>query len=252
MPVLCVLATAVILGVARILAADAYPSPEQLGNLDYLVSHFSNVHPESLIRLLNIGVQRITSEKGSQLILSCGVHLTGYKFFAVMTNEDQSQHHFIAFGKVGSNTKVDQVILPEYFRWHVEVGDLDPQWPNGLQLPVWVHLFVFIPTPIGWKDIGVSPYFVSHELWAPFPGDPAQAGETLGLTICNPRSRDTRVTFQRKKSEFREKWELTSVNTDDDKNDFRLRKLLRFYRRELESANDITALSGSRLPPTLN
>lgn len=250
--VFCFLVTAVIFGAARVLAADAYPSPEQLANLDYLVSHFSNIHPESLIRLLNIGVQRITWEKQSQLILSCGLHLTGYKFFVVMTNEDESQHHFIAYGKIGANTKVDQVILPDYYRWHVPVGDLDPRWPTGLVLPVWVRLYVFIPTPVGWKEDAVSPYYVGHELWTPHPGDPTRAGETIGLTICSPLSQDREVTFRRSKNALRETREITSINVDSDKRHSRLRKLIRFYRHELENSTDITALSGSRLPPTLS
>lgn len=248
----CVLASAVTVAIARMLAADAYPSPGQLRNLDYLVSHFSNIHPESLIRLLNIGVQRITSEKQSQLILSCGLHLTGYKFFAVMSSEDESQHHFIAYGKIGANTKVDQVILPEYYRWHVPVGDLDPRWPTGLDLPVWVRLYVFIPTPVGWKEDAVSPYYVGHELWTPHPGDPTRAGEVIGLTTCSPQSRDREVTFRRSKNALGETWEITSINVDSDKRHSRLRKLLRFYRRELENSTGITAVSGSRLPPTLS
>jgi hypothetical protein len=248
---LCSLGSAIVLWLAKWLAADAYPSPSQLHSLDYLASHFSNFHPDSLIRLLNVGTQRIATENRSQLILSCGVHLTGYKFFLVMTNEDESRHHFVAFGKVGAKTRVEQVIRPEIYRWHVPVGDLDPQWPEGLIVPVWVHLFVFISTPVGWKELGTHPHFVSHELWTPHPGDPALKGETMGLTICNPRSQDRQVTFQRKKSKFRETWEIPSINVDADKNHFQLRKLLRYYRRELENATDITSLSGARLPPNL-
>ena len=247
-----VLATSLILLVARVLATETCPSPERLGNLDYLVSHFSNIHPESLIRLLNICVQKIASEGRSQLALSCGVHLTGYKFFAVISNEDESQQHFIAYGKVSARTKVNLVILPGYYRWNVPVGDLDLQWPQGLDLPVWVHLYVFIPTPVGWKDDRASPYFVSYELWTPHPGDPTQAGENHLLQFCDPRSRDVRVKFRRKKNKFLESWEIGPIDIDADKYHFRLRKLLWFYRRELENATDITTLSGPRLPPTLS
>jgi hypothetical protein len=168
---------AIILGIAGGIAPEAYPSPDQIWNLDYLIGHFPNFHPESLIQILNIGVQRTSSpENPSQLCLSCAVHLTGYKFFLVMTNEDQSQRHFISFGKVTGRTKVNQVIFPGHYRWMIPVGDLDPTWPVGLDLPVWVHLFVFIPTPIGWTEEKKMPYFgvgSSHDCfagrWREFP-----------------------------------------------------------------------------------
>jgi hypothetical protein len=247
--ILCALMTAIILWIARWLAVDAYPSPEQLWDQDYLVSHFSNIHPESLIRLLNIGVQRGSEEGRSQLSLSCAVHVTGYKFFLLMTNEDESQLYLVSYGKVDAKTKVNYVIHPEFYRWNIPLGDINPQWPNGLNLPVWLHLFVFLPTPVGWSDPYAHPYFVSHELWVTFP---FAGGESLGLTVCNPRSRDRLVMFQRKKNIFYESWELTSIGTDEDKIHFRLRKLLRFYRHELENETGICTLTGSRLPPPLD
>jgi hypothetical protein len=250
---LCVLVTGTILALARWLATDAYPSPGQLLNLDYLVSHFSNIHPESLIRLLNIGVTRGREENRSQLFLSCAVHLTGYKFFLLMTNKDESRIYVVSYGKVDGRTKVNYVIDPRFYRWNIPLGDINPQWPNGLDLPVSLHLFVFLPTPIGWSDSSAHPYFVSHELWAPFPGGPdGGAGETLGMTICNSRSRDRLVNFQRKKNRLYESWELTSIGTDEDKTHFRLRRLLRFYRHELENATNMCTLTGSRLPPSFS
>jgi len=245
---LCVLITTTIVSFARMLAADSYPAPDHLWNLDYLVTHFSNFHPEALIRLLNIGVEKTSWESKPRLCLSCAVHLTGYKFFLVMTNEDESQKYFISYGKVGAKTKVTQVILPEHYRWLVPLGELDSNWPAGLQAPVFVHLFVFIPTPIAWVDAGSSPYFVSHELWTPHPGDPSVVGEVAGLTPCHPRSKDSNVTFKRKKTMFYETWEVPSINRDEDKVHFRLRKLLWFYRRELENATGISTLTGSQLP----
>ena len=249
--VLCVLVTGTILALARWLATDAYPSPGQLLNLDYLVSHFSNIHPESLIRLLNIGVTRRSEENRSQLFLSCAVHLTGYKFFLLMANEDESQFYVVSYGRIGGRTKVNYVIDPRFYRWNIPLGDINPQWPNGLNLPVSLHLFVFLPTPVGWSDSSAHPYFVSHELWAPFPSDPhGGAGETLGMTVCSPRSKDRSVEFKRKKKMLYETWELTSIGTGEDKSHFRLRRLLRFYRHELENATDICTLTGSRLPPS--
>jgi len=251
--VLCVLVTGAILALARWLATDAYPSPGQLLNLDYLVSHFSNIHPESLIRLLNIAVTRAQEENRSQLFLSCAVHLTGYKFFLLMTNEDESEFYIVSYGKIGGRTKVNYVIDPRFYRWNIPLGDINPQWPNGLSLPVSLHLFVFLPTPVGWSDPSAHPYFVSHELWAPFPGGPhGAAGESLGMTVCSPRSKDRLVEFKRKKNIFGETWELTCIGTTEGNNHFRLRKALRFYRRELENATGICTLTGSQLPPSLN
>jgi|SRR6267154_576188 len=250
--ILCALMTAIILWVARWLAMDAYPSPKRLWDLDYLVSHFSNIHPESLIRLLNIGVQRVSEDGRSRLLLSCAVHLTGYKFFLSMTNEDESQLYLVSYGKIGAKTKVNYVIHPELYRWNIPLDDINSQWPNGLNLPVSLHLFVFLPTPAGWSDPHAHPYFVSHELWAAFPGDPNQAGETLGMTICNPRSRDHFVKFKRKKNIFHETWQLTSIEIKEDRSHFRLRRLLRFYKHELEHATDICTVTGSQLPPPLN
>jgi hypothetical protein len=245
---LCVLMTATIVAFARMLAADSFPAPDHLWNLDYLVAHFSNFHPEALIRLLNIGVEKVSWEPKPRLCLSCAVHLTGYKFFLVMTNEDESQKYFISYGKVSAKTRVNQVVLPEHYRWLIPLGELDPNWPAGLHAPVFVHLFVFIPTPIGWSDAGSSPYFVSHELWTPHPGDPSRVGEVVGLTPCNPRSKDRNVTFKRKKTVFYETWEVPLINRDEDKAHYRLRRLLWFYRRELENATDISTLIGSQLP----
>lgn len=250
--ILCVLVTGTILALARWLAKDAYPSPGQLLNLDYLVSHFSNIHPESLIRLLNIGVIRVSEGNRSQLYLSCAVHLTGYKFFLSMTNEDESQFYVVSYGRIGERTKVNCVIDPRFYRWNIPLGDINPQWPNGLNLPVSLHLFVFLPTPVGWSDSSAHPYFVSHELWAPFPGGPdGPAVESLGMTVCSPRSRDRLVEFKRKKNIFYETWELTSIGTTEDTSHLRLRTALRFYRHELENATDICTLTGSQLPPSL-
>jgi len=251
--ILCAFATALMFFVAKWIARDAYPSPERLWNLDHLVGHFSNIHPESLIRLLNIGVQKTIEESRSRLVLSCAIHLTGYKFFLVMTNADESQSYLVSYGKIDAKTKVSYVINPEFYRWNIPLGDINPQWPNGLDLPVSLHLFVFLPTPVGWSDPCAHPYFVSHELWAPFPGDPNnQAGETLGMTICNPSSRDRSVKFKRKKNVLYETWELTSIETDQSKNHFRLRRLLYFYKHELERATNICTLTGSRLRLPLN
>jgi hypothetical protein len=248
-----VLFSGTILVLARWLATDAYPSPGQLLNLDYLVSHFSNIHPESLIRLLNIGATRATEENRSQLFLSCAVHLTGYKFLLLMTNEDESQLSLVSYGTITEKTKVNYVIDPRFYRWNIPLGDINPQWPNGLNLPVSLHLFVFLPTPVGWIDPYANPYFVSHELWTPFPGGPdGTAGETLGMTVCSPRSKDKLVEFKRKKSAFYESWELTSIGTDEAQNHFRLRRALRFYKHELESATGICILTGSQIPPSLN
>ncbi len=235
-----------LIAFARRLAAGSYPRPDEIWNLDYLVSHFSNFHPEDLIRLLNIGVEKTSWESKPQLCLSCAVHLTGYKFFLVMTNEDESQNYFISYGKVSSKTKVNQVILPEHYRWLIPVGELNPNWPVGLDASVFVHLFIFIPTPIGWTDAGASPYFVSHELWATHPGN--RVGEVVGMTVCSPRSKDRNVTFKRKKTEFYETWDICSINKDVDKLHFRLRKLLWFYRRDLENATGISTLIGAQLP----
>src|SRR5579859_2045588 len=233
----CVLVAGAILALARWLATDAYPAPAQLLNLGYLVNYFSNVHPESLIRLLNIGTARVKEENRSQLFLSCAVHLTGYKFFLLMTNEDESRVYVVSYGKIGRKTKVNYVIDPRFYRWNIPLGEIDPQWPSGLNLPVWLHLFVFLPTPVGWSDPSAHPYFVSHELWAPFPGGPnGAAGETLGMTVCSPGSKDQSVEFKRKKKMLYETWELTSIGTDEDKSHFRLRRVLRFYRHELENA----------------
>ena len=170
-----------------------------------------------------------------------------------MTNEDESQVYVVSYGRIGGKTKVSYVIDPRFYRWNIPLGDINPKWPNGLNLPVLLHLFVFLPTPVGWSDPFAHPYFATHELWSPFPGDPhGPAGESLGMTVCSPRSKDRLVKFKRKKKMLYETWELTSIATDKDKNHFRLRKLLRFYKHELENATDICTLTGSRLPPSLN
>jgi hypothetical protein len=153
-----------------------------------------------------------------------------------------------SYGKVGAKTEVNYVIHPEHYRWRIPVGNLNPQWPNGLSLPISVHLFVFLPTPVGWSDSAVSPYFVSHELWLPSPGDPGRAGESLRMTTCSTRSRDRWVIFSRKKKRLSETWEITSIDRDGTKNHFRLRNLLWFFRRELENTNKISSLSGQQLP----
>jgi hypothetical protein len=198
---LCFGTSAIILVSTRLMAHEAFPPPEELRNLDYLASHSPNFQPESFIRVLDIGVER-TAETPSRLCLSCGVHLTGYKYFLVMTNGDESESYFISYGKITARTHVNQIIFADQYRWLIPLGKLDPQWPTGLELPVSIHLFVFIPTPVGWADSGSSPYFVSHELWAPFPGGSGEAGETLGRTTCNPKSKDRYVSFRRKRTSF--------------------------------------------------
>jgi hypothetical protein len=246
------LMTGIILGGAKMLAPDAYPSPAHLMNVDYLAQHFQNIQPMFIVRLLDIGAQRAAWEDSSQLVLSCAVPLSEYKFFLAMTNEDKSRLHFIAYGKVGDHTPMNPIILPDYYRWHVPVGELDPKWPAGLDLPVWTHLFVLLPTPAGWRNADSFPYFVSHDLWIPIPGEPHRAGENLRLATCNTRTTDRYVTFRRDKTKFGEKWTITSVNVEGNAPHVRLRKLLRFYRRELENATGITVLSGPRLPKSFS
>lgn len=244
---LCVSLTAIVLLLVRFLSADAYPAPHLLSDLDYLVGHFANIHPESLIRLLNVGVQRVNEDKHSRLALSCAVHLTGYKFFVAMTNEDESQVYLVSYGKIGTKTKVNCLIGQDYYRWLIPLADIDPKWPNGLNLPVSVHLYIFLPPPVGWKDPYAHPYFVSHELWVANPGDPNQHGEVCGTTPCSPHSKDKLVEFKRKKARLSDIWELSSIKTDADRRDYRLRRLLAHYKRKVEKVTAICTSSGSQL-----
>lgn len=247
--VACAVSTVVVLYFAKVLAVESYPSPAQLMDLDYLVSHFSNIHPDSLIRLLNIGVHQVLSDGRRQFVLSCGIHLTGYKFFLVMANEDESKHYLVAYGKVSSNTRVEPIILQEHYQWDIPVGNLDPQWPSGLDLPVFLHLLVFVPMPVGWKDYDIFPYSVRHEPWIEHPGEPGRYENNARWSVCDPRSRDSQVRFRRKKDWLRESWEITLINVDANKSNYRLRKLLWHFKRELENSADITTLSGKRVPP---
>jgi len=246
--VACTLVTVATVAIARGIAPDSYPQPQDLSSLDYLCSHYSNFQPETLIRILDIGIQPPVLENSPQLCLSCAVHLTGYKFFMAMTNEEQSSLYFISYGSVSAKTKATHVIFADYYRWLIQVGTLNPAWPQGLQIPVYAHLFIFIPIPEGWNNANTSPYFMSQELWTPMPGNPHEAGVVLNMHKCNPGSVDRRITFRRRKTRLHESWEITPDFTDQNAENFRLRKLLWFYRRELESEAAIRTLTGQQLP----
>ena len=166
-----VLTTAAILILSWLISDEVYPSPPQVWNLDYLASHYQNIHPDSFIKLMQIGPLIIRPDGRSHLALSCAIHLSGYKYFVAMTNEDESKVHCISLGSVGKKTKVTHEVRPDFYHWYISLGEVDSNWPAGLELPVNVHLYIFLPVPAGWQNTISTPYFVTHELWLKNPDE---------------------------------------------------------------------------------
>jgi len=163
-----------------------------------------------------------------------------------LTSEDEAQVHFVSLGTISEKTRVTHQVQPNNYRWYVPLGKIDPNWPNGLELPVIVHLYVFMPMPSGWQNTPSWPHFVSHELWIRGPG--GQSGEVVGLTHCNETQRDTQVKFERTKTFLGETWNISPIDLDHSKDHWRLRRLIHYYRHELQNASSVVTITGEQLP----
>lgn len=246
--IVCYVGTSVVvILIVLFFAEEAYPSPSELLTLDHFLNHFSNIHPDVLIDLMEIGVQKVKEQgKAPYFALSTALHLTGYKVLAALTNQDQSRCFWISLGKVNKGTDVTHVVDPHFYRWYIKLGEINAGWPTGLELPAVLHLFVFMPVPAGWKSAPISPFYVSSDIWVKLGNEPA---ENQGVEHCHSSLQDKLIRFERKKGRFREKWKITSINSDKGASGYRLREIVRQYKRMLERARTISTFSDSELPP---
>jgi len=146
----CAAAILFVFVVAFYLSRDSYPSLQELMTLDHFLNHYSNFHPDIAIDLMQIRAQLVRERnKTPYLALSSTVHLTGYKCFVAITNEEQTKCPLVVLGKVSRKSKLTHVIEPDFYTWLIRLGDIDSNWPQRLEESVFLHLFVFLPLPAG-------------------------------------------------------------------------------------------------------
>jgi hypothetical protein len=235
-------ANALVILVAIYLSSDSYPSPNKLASIEYLVNHYDNMFPDLLIDVIEPRIQ-IVNETGSRqrFMLATSVHLTGYKFFVAVTNSDQTECYLVFLGKIGESTDATHFMHPKSYFWHIKLDELNiSRRETIVDRVVFVHLFVFLPSPASWRNEAICPFFSSSPLWERHPAG-EQWGDHMGATSCRSGSTDSSIQFRRTKGVMSEKWEITSIRTDQKNENYRLRRLIQFYKRELENSSNIRA-----------
>ncbi len=237
----------IVFVVAFYLSRDSYPSLRELMTLDHFLNHYSNFHPDVAIDLMQIRVQLVKERDiPPYLALSNGIHLTGYKFFVALTNEDQTKCHLVVLGKVSRKSEATHIIEPDSYTWLIRLCDIDRNWPQSLDESVFLHLFVFLPLPAGWKSESITPYVHSIPLWLRGPNETWE--EHLTHTRCSSEVRDQFIKFVCEKRIGSETWKIQSIDAENGLDNWRLRKLIRFYKRELEHARSIEVYQRPRHP----
>ena len=192
--------------------------------------------------------RKVVREKSQPpyLALSTGVHLTGYKFFVALTNEDQAKCNLVVLGKMSRRSEATHIIEPDSYTWLIRLCDIDRNWPKGLDESMFLHHFVFLPLPAGWKAESITPYVLNIPLWIRGPNETWE--EHVTNTRCRSDVRDQFIKFVCEKRIGLETWEIQSIDAENGLDNWRLRKLIRFYRRELEHAKTIEVYQRSRYP----
>ena len=181
-------------------------------------------------------------------MLATAVHLTGYRFFVAITNSDQTECYLVFLGKIGEETDVTHFRHPSSYFWHVKLDELNIEWRETISdRNVYLHFFVFLPTPEGWRDDFGCPYLISGPIWERHPGD-GHWGQNMGMS--NRMATDKSIQFKRRKKGIPEEWEITSVRTDVEAANHRLHTLVRFYKHELEKSSNIRAFHRWEAPQT--
>jgi hypothetical protein len=239
----CVTLFLILLAATYYISDDSFPSFEKLHSIDHFSNHYLNFYPDTLIDLMELRV--IWSAQAAArpaLALSSTVQLTGYKFFLAITDFEQTESRLVVLGKITEKTDVLHVIGEDLFSWVAKLTEIDPKEMNGLfgkGNSVWVHLYVFLPMPLGWHSEAMAPYVMSASILERMGG---QTGFVHSAAKCNSSWRENLVKFTRRRSLFFESWNIETIDAEPGKDNYKVRKLLWFYHHELENASSVQVI----------
>lgn len=239
----CITLFLTLLAATYYISDDTFPSFGKLRSIDHFSNHYLNFYPDTLIDLMELRV--IWSQQAGakpSLAFSSTVQLIGYKFFLAVTDFDQTESRLVVLGKITDETEVFHIIGEDLFSWLARLAEIDPTQMDSLfgnGKSVWVHLYVFLPVPVGWRSEAMSPYVLSTQILERMEG---QTMFVHGAAKCNSSWRDDYVKFTRQRNMFFETWQVETIDAPDAEGNSKVRKLLWFYRHELENASSIEVI----------
>jgi hypothetical protein len=219
------------IGGAAYLKPTIAPDPGNLLSIDHIGKQFANLNYLSALRLSDLKVCWACQIDGAlPFRLQLDVWLSGFKYLFAVTDKQNERLFLLSYGSISGNTKYFHVLDPGASHFAVDLGNLNysalPKPKPELKMILWL----FVPLPITWIQIGDNfPRILLSDITDKL-GDRTEF--LLNQPSLNIDHLDKSVTFQRKQDWF-------SGITWTFETDQKANPVLKKFAKKLKTANRI-------------
>jgi hypothetical protein len=109
----------------RFLQMAIAPTPVELISIDFLQNNFANLHLSSLFNCSSVHIDpgRELHETVMHFNINQNVMFSGYRFLTAVSNPENSQVYFVAYGQIDRRVNFQQTWTPEIQLFSTPLGD---------------------------------------------------------------------------------------------------------------------------------
>lgn len=199
--VLMVVSVGVVPSVGLYAQSVVAPTPTQLISVNHLANSFPNLHLGPLFdageTTVDFGYPLLGRDNDMHFALLGKTLVLGYAVLCAITDAQCTTLYFVAYGPVDDRTGFRHLWNPSHPGFRVRLGDL----PGAVELAasnhLYLHLWMFVPTPTGWLPNGSDhPRYLSSEVSTPISGQ--RLGVRRRSDLCSWERVDEAVSFEHK------------------------------------------------------
>jgi hypothetical protein len=166
--------------------------------------------------------------------ISQNMMFSGYRFLTAVSNSENSQLYFVAYGEMDRRVNFQQIWTPEIQLFSTPLGDFSLTDAIRVSPSLRLHSWLFVPTPRGWiNPKKVNPRFLSQDITESMGGT---VGIILNLSNFVWASIDENVEFGRKSAIGLKFWKITQLIVPAADSP---QRILRMYKNKLEHCSGI-------------